>query len=195
MGDWVVGPLLEILGNWDKVSRLKALKVLKRIHAPDSIAQVVKALEDRDTEIRSLAGEILTAIGEEAADVLVREIGTMSIEGRIHAMTVLTKMGSNLAFTSLVEALEDADAKIRCAAADCLASLGMTSAVGPLSESHKDKSMHVRWHAAKALAELGDSTGFETLFQALDQPDPKVRNEAERLLKKLGWRKEPDNVS
>jgi HEAT repeat protein len=194
MGDSVVGPLLEILGNWDNVSRLRSLKVLKRIQDPRSVSQVLEALEDQDPEIRSYAGEVLTSIGREAADVLVREIGTMSKEGRIHAMKVLTTMESDLAFASLVQALEDPDAKIRCAAADCLASLGTTSAVGPLSEAHKDKRLPVRWHAAKALAELGDATGIETLFQALAQPDPTVRNEAEKLLKKLGWRKEPDNL-
>ena len=78
----------------------------------------------------------------------------------------------------LTDALQDANAEVRKAAARALGELRDQRAVAPLLKTLADEDAEVRESAAQALGEIRDTTATSALIQAVKDPNPGVRKSA-----------------
>lgn len=86
---------------------------------------------------------------------------------------------------SVLELLDDENAKTCAAAALALGRIGDSRALKPLIEKLDDGSAHVRASAAEGLGSLGDKAAIGPLENALKDGSEEVRQAAEESLKKL----------
>ncbi len=82
------------------------------------------------------------------------------------------------AIAAIAGALNDAEAKVRAAAATSLADAEATEAVGALEGAADDRDALVRQMAVAALGEIGDARAVSRLEKALGDPRAEVRFQA-----------------
>lgn len=86
---------------------------------------------------------------------------------------------------SVLELLDEENAKTCAAAALALGRIGDSRALNPLIGKLEDGSAHVRASAAEGLGSLGDKAAISPLENALKDDSEEVRQAAEESLKKL----------
>jgi hypothetical protein len=99
----------------------EASESLARIRNPTAVPPLIRALKDRDGDIRGTVAAVLGEIGD------VRAVNP------------------------LIRALQDKDSNVRAAAATALGKIGDPQAMGPLEEAQKDRDADVESAAIKAL--------------------------------------------
>jgi WD40 repeat protein len=137
--------------NTDTDSRLYALEALEQVGAQAQAAAgpAIKALKDRDSQVRLQAVKVLGELGADARDTTWRP---------------------------LVDALQDGDAEVSLAAEKALGKLGPPPAgeLATLRKLLKDSQTPVRRFAVRALAGLGkdaaDATGDLIALAESDAP-------------------------
>ncbi len=88
-----------------------------------------------------------------------------------------------------IEALNDADVRVRRQAVAALEALGDPRVVGPLLQTlGADVDPDLRGRAAAALAKLGDRQAVGPLIAALHDPDAEVSCRAQALCREAGCR-------
>jgi hypothetical protein len=97
----------------------------------------------------------------------------------------LGELNDGLAVMPLIQALQNPQANVRCAAAEALGKLKDFRAVEPLLAALQDTDCLVCLSAAQALARLKDRRGFELLIAALNDPEHGVRSVAAEALGEL----------
>jgi hypothetical protein len=102
----------------------EASRALAEMRNPTAVAPLIRALKDRESDIRE---KVATALGE---------------------------IGDARAMDPLIRALQDKDSGVRAAAATALGKIGDHQAVEPLQEALKDQDAGVESAAAKAIEEL-----------------------------------------
>ncbi len=116
----------------------------------------VKALEDKDPEVRQEAVDRLATLKDERAIAhLTRVLLTDKDEDvRESAAEALGELGDERAIGPLVQALKDKDAGVRESAVEALRHIGGEAVIRPLMDALKDEDEDVREAAADALKEL-----------------------------------------
>ena len=95
---------------------------------------------------------------------------------------------------SLLLALKDKVADVRCAAARAVVRFADRRAVAPLIELLRDTVPLVRIAAAESLGKLADPAAMDKLVPLLRDQDPIARAIAARSLHRLGWRPNTDTL-
>ena len=99
---------------------------------------------------------------------------------RVHAVTILADLGSQVAIPTLTDVLlHDPDPLVRHEAAFTMGQIGLSSAVRGLEEATlNDKDPIVRHESAAALGSIGSQSAKKTLQTALKDKDELVSNSA-----------------
>lgn len=136
--------------RWQAAAELEALK------APEALAALQVALQDRDALVRAAAIEALRALGDRRALPLV------------------------------ADRLKDREPVVRRSAADTLGHLGSLDAARPLGRALRDTDPEVRRRAANSLLTLKAASESVALARALRDRDLRVRELAVRALREFG---------
>ena len=155
----------------DNDARAQATLGLGKIATPTAIATLVRALNDDDLKLRSAAVVALARAGQ-STDPGARQ-------------TTLT---------SLIGALQDANASVRLGAAQTLQTLHAPEASPALTQAlqaNKD-APDVRAAAATALGYAENRAGAAPLVVALNDPDGIVTSAAQQALTAIGQAAVPD---
>lgn len=156
-----VEPLVAALSDSARVVRESAAEALGDIDpnweksdaARSAVQELLKALEDRDRDVRWWAAGLLGKIGDLRA-----------LEPLIHA-------------------LQDDDWLVRCSTAEALGRIGDSRAVEPLIDALHDEDSSVRWATVEALGGLGDSRAIDPLIEvALSGEDTRHQERARESL-------------
>ena len=89
------------------------------------------------------------------------------------------------AMPSLLDLLQDPEARVRRRAAIALGRVGLAEAVAPLASALSDSNPAARQMVAFSLGLLGDASASEALLTSLGDPDPIVRGRAAEALGRL----------
>jgi HEAT repeat protein len=117
---------------------------------------LVKALEDKDPEVRQEAVDRLAESKDERAvtELIKVLLKDKDEDVRESAADALGELGDERAVAPLVQALKDRDAGVRESAVDALRHIGGEAVIRPLMDALKDEDEDVREAAAEALKEL-----------------------------------------
>lgn len=215
-GRAAVPDLLAALRGTDLQQRLLAARVLKRLKDPQAISMLLSALEDENTQVRSVAAAALGAIGAERSPRTRQEIRDLAVPALIHALhdrqvpmrmaaaRALGAIGSPEAAADLMDALGDASPHVRGLAAEALGRIGGehpsagVRAQKMLAAALKDIDSAVRTHAAVALGRVSSDLKQHSLriqvvpdlLDAFRDASVQVRSAAARSLSQIG----PDSV-
>ncbi|SVB94124.1 uncharacterized protein METZ01_LOCUS246978, partial [marine metagenome] len=132
-----------------------------------------------------------------ALPALIKALNDKDTQVSAHALTAITQLGPNAkpAVPHLINNLKDKQAQVRFRSAYALGQVG-PEAVGPLIEALKSESPDQRAGTAMALAWIGPDAlaAIDGLIQVLGDPDSRVRDEAVRALGGMG-RESVESVS
>ena len=170
----------------NKWTRAHALQLLGEIRVPASVPAVLKALEDRDPDVRNVAARALGRMKLQATDeALVGLLGRhdQAVSARIAAMCI--EIGTRTA-PLLVRTLTGGSPKARFWAARILGEIKDGPAAPALAKALTDSEADVRSAAARALGTIADRSTAPPLEAALRDPIWYVRAHAAEALGKIG---------
>ena len=159
----------EIKGAIYRIRRAGALRVKdprgETLNLPGMApAALAKLLEDRRPVVRDRAVELLVDAGDAAVDALA-SIRT-DPEARAAAVFALYRIGTPKAAQAVRAALNDADFRVRMAAARCVGMAGDHAAIDRLMRMATKDHPAARRQAAAALGQIGDARAAAALIAA-----------------------------
>jgi predicted Zn finger-like uncharacterized protein len=168
-----------------------------------AIPSLVKALADKDDDVRQFAGDALKSIGSPHADQVPRLLGYLdlpSADARAYVLAAITLLGgSEDAVAPVLKATEDQDAKVRQQAMRALGKLAQTGTLPekgarpPLDKGLRDADRRVRRSAAEAITtDLASvKADVPNLRELLKNKEPEVGAAAAAALGRLGEKAKP----
>jgi HEAT repeat protein len=181
----VSGILRDARSPW-KWTRAHALRVLGELKLPSSVPALLRALEDRDPDVRNVAARSLGRMKLQAAEeALVELLGKLdqSVSARIAAICI--EMGPRTA-PLLIRTLRDGRPKARFWAARILGEIRDARATRSLGDALLDRDADVRSAAIWALGSIADRATAALAEPLLRDPIWYVRAHAAEGLGKIG---------
>jgi ParB family chromosome partitioning protein len=166
--------------------RKQSVDGLIKKHTPAAQALLVRALADREKEVRQLALGAL--VGEDARAALIQALQSPHADVIVRAARALARHGERAALAPLLRLATAAEPEQQERKADWLAlaeeallglaDLGDNAALGDLVPLLNSKHASLRKNAAIALMWVALPHHLETLRQALQHSDPQVKYRA-----------------
>jgi len=151
---------------------------IKKMEAKRDIEGLVKALKNRDEDVRRLAAAALGNIGDaRAVEYLIEALRNEEWSTQNTVANSLEKIGEP-SVGPIIEALKDDNEDARGLFALVLGRIGGAQAIIPLADMLRDKNKIVRAEAVIALGSIKDTRIIEALPKALEDKDTYVRNRA-----------------
>jgi HEAT repeat protein len=147
---------------------------VNKMSEENNIAGLIKALDDRDKNVRNSAREALVKIGTPALELLIAALHHQAEYVRQHAAWALGDIGEARAVEALISALEDGNWAVRNNAAYGLGQIGDARAVEVLIATLEDEDKDVRVTAREALEKIG-SPAVGPLISAIKAENTNVR--------------------
>jgi HEAT repeat protein len=164
------------------------------------------ALNDDDDEVRAMAVDALSELGQEALEQLLakdagidpgstdwtavrafsKALDSDRPECRMAAASALGRIGDDDAIRPLVSRLEDSDPRVRERVCYALGRVGHPQAVDALNKRLDDEHERVRSAAADALGGIGTSRALAALLEMLDDENAGIRRVAASALGNAG---------
>ena len=182
----VVARLLKDAKSRLKWTRAHALRVLGELKVPVSVPTLLRALEDKDSDVRNVAARSLGRMKLQAAEeALVGLLGRheQSVSARIAAICI--EMGPRTA-PLLVRTLREGTPKARFWAARILGEIRDARATRSLGDALLDPEPDVRSAACWALGRVADRSTAPLVEALLRDPTWFVRAHAAESLGKIG---------
>lgn len=181
----LIAHTLRQAGSRFKWTRARAVRILGELRVPASVPAVLKALEDRDADVRNVAARALGRMKLQATDeALVELLGKheQAVSARIAAMCI--EIGARTA-PLLIAALRTGSPRARFWAARILGEIREGSAVATLGGALQDPEPDVRSASARALGVIADRASVPVLETALKDPIWFVRAHAAEALGRI----------
>jgi HEAT repeat protein len=134
MGEPVVEPLIEALGDREGTVRKFAATILGRLRDPRAIEELGMAVYDLHHEVSQTAAEALAQFGEPAIDVLAEALIHPEASVREHAIIGLGLIRDARVIPFLIEMLQDPDRVVKRQAVQSLGELRALDAIPALQE-------------------------------------------------------------
>ena len=169
-----------------KWRRIRALHILGQLRLGSAVPVILRALDDRDPDVRNVAARILGGMKlQETEEALIALLGRheAAVSARIAAICI--EIGPRTG-PLLISTLEKGNAQARFWAARILGEMKETHAAKALETALADSEPDVRSAAAWALGRIADAAALEILKDALDDPVWYVRAHAAEALGRIG---------
>ena len=174
----------EIKGSIYRVRRAGAPVVHdprgERLQLPEKLpAELVPYLDDSRPFVRGRAQELLVAAGETAVDSLIRfRAHAVSPEARAMAVWALYRIGTSRAEEGVRAALDDANFRVRVAAARAVGMAKDGQAYERLMQMANHDQPAARRQAATALGQIGDALAVPSLIAAAARAEDRFNEHA-----------------
>ena len=178
-----VGPVIKILEERNKSWTLttKVVRILTRSGDKKAFQSVIKALNDKTFEPRSLCARYLGEFGDKrAVKPLIAALNDSDSYTRMESVTALGKLKDKLSVLPLIAVLNNDTPKMKSLAAHSLGEIKDKRAVLPLIDNLKDKNPNLRNEIVFALCELKDKRAVEPLMEIIKQ-DPTTIEYREKI--------------
>ena len=174
----------EEVKDLSKYARESALDDIGKAKVKEALPSLIKALSDKEPDVRKSAADAIMRIGPYAKDAipaLIKALTDKESEIRRTAADALFTMReeARAAIPSLISLLNDREREVRSSAADTLGSIGPEAkqAVPVLISLLKDNHHDVRKSSAFALGKIG-LPAVPALLESLKQENKLVRSYA-----------------
>ena len=157
-----------------------------KLEARGDYLALVRALHDKDWEIRSLAAKALGRLRSPGTvPALIEALDDKDGLVRLLAARALGRTGDERAVRALVQAFQDPDSNVREEAEAALGQFGAL-AVQSMVETLGDPRPEQRARGIRVLAKVGGKSVTGRIIEALDDRDERVKVEAAKVLGQSG---------
>lgn len=178
-------------GQW---RRMTALRILARLHHPQAMELLGRALHDRDGDVASCALSLLGRSHDpHAVELLVDALGAPGLSAS--RVAVFLDQSPQPLGPRLARMLDDSNPVVRQWAATLIASYPDEPVTDRLTELTHDIDPRVRKAAIQTLGRLGVDQAADCAVHLLSDPVPFVRAYAARALGDLGRMEQADRVA
>jgi len=180
--------IIRDINNEDEDVRTVALRALGKIKDARAVPFLIEALGYPETWLPPRIGEILVTIGEEAEDLLKKELKNFQNENRRGwAAEILGWLESRNAVPALIESLFDVSPEVRGKAAGALGRIKSERPISRLTELLISEPVpFVRTRVSQALGAIGNPAVIHHLVNMLKDPEWWVRVRAVEALEQMG---------
>lgn len=168
--------------------RMRAAKSLGEIRGRAAVRPLVEALARPSRWSTLRVADILSRMGEEAAEEIRIAWPRLPRPARLASLDILGKLHRLESIDFIRDVLRNSDPDERARAAHALGMIGHAGAVPELIRALADPDWPVRAMASKALGRIGSADAVEPLADALRDKEWWVRSNAAVALKELGPR-------
>ncbi|MGI5193806.1 HEAT repeat domain-containing protein [Streptomyces sp. CA-288835] len=176
-----------LLDDRDPTVRAAAVRALGRFGDATSAALLVAHLRGHRQVASGLIGHALLQIGYPAIECLLEAARGEDVQIRALALELLSLIGDRRSVRHLVNALGDGEGVVRASAAQALGRMGEPVAVDPLMRMLAgDPSPRAASAAAEALGLIGDQRAVGALARAASAPHYRVAHASSQALTRLG---------
>lgn len=152
-----------------------------------AVPELIKALNDTDSWVRTWAANSLGYIGDPTAiPKLIEQLTDQDLYVRSSSIRSLGKIGEKSVVPVLLERLDDREKDIRKAGIYALGELGETSTVPLLIDMLADEDWKIRKEAVHALEKIGDPRAIPSLKQLAAEDPYSKELEADDIAISLG---------
>jgi HEAT repeat protein len=163
--------LREALRSPNPRMRNGAVQVLRRLRVPESLPDLVAALEDGSSYVRLAAVNALGQFrGQNALEGLMVALNDESDDVAAAAVSALSGMGPEVGL-ALLPRLTDPEPRVRCNVVRVLRQAGGATAVPSLIQFLNDPDEAVRTYAVTSLMELKDPRSVKPLVERLKKEE------------------------
>ncbi len=166
--------------------RVRAAKALGNLKGTTAVRPLVQALSEPNRWSTIRIADILSTMGREVVDELIRCFKDCPTHARIATVDILGRVKSLHTLPFLIERLSDENKDIRARAAHALGMIGDPSCYRELITALGDREWPVRAMSAKALGRIKAPEAIQPLCKALGDSQWWVRANAAEALKKMG---------
>jgi HEAT repeat protein len=168
--------------------RMRAAKSLGEIRGRAAVRPLVEALARPSRWSTLRVADILSRMGEEAAEEIRIAWPRLTRPARLASLDILGKLHRLESIDFIAGVLRNADSDERARAAHALGMIGHAGPVPDLVRALQDPDWPVRAMSAKALGRIGSADAVEPLARALRDKEWWVRSNAAGAMKLLGPR-------
>lgn len=177
-----VEPLrIQMVNDSDLFARNSAGWALRDM-GPSGVPALAGVLKTGNLEARTLAADMLSAVGGAGTEALIALLGDPDVQIRLSAVRGMELARDNRVVEPLIALLKDKDARVRAAAAQSLQFHPDPRSEAPLVACLSDKDPEVRKKAAGAFAHLESPAAVLPLIGMLKDRDESVVKAAEDAL-------------
>ncbi len=181
-----IDPLSKMIKDPVLEVRVRAAKALGNLKGMTAIRPLIQALTEPNRWSTIRIADILSTMGREVVDELIRCFKDCPPHAQIAAVDILGRVKNLHTVPFLVERLLDENKDIRARAAHALGMIGDPSCYRELIAALGDREWPVRAMSAKALGKLKVPEAIQPLCRALGDSQWWVRANAAEALKKMG---------
>jgi len=154
IGKPAVKPLLETLKDEKWKIRWYASEILGEIGDEEAVEDLIVAMADENSGVRSKSMLALVEIDEPSVDPLINSLSNENWQIRRQAAEALGLIGIKKAVNPLIETLNDENPWVKKSAAESLGNIGDKRAVNPLKNMLKEDNSEVHEAVTDALGKL-----------------------------------------
>jgi len=164
----------------------RALGATREMKAERALRKLWKEDTDREVQLAAACGLTILSADNEAFRFLVKALDDKEEDIRYEAAKNITQIGGQKALKLLIKALENKDSHIREVAVRALGNKGVKEAVEPIIMIlSTNECSNARSYAAEALGRIGDKSAVEPLISVLKDRHWNVRYNVVKALKAI----------
>jgi HEAT repeat protein len=181
-----IEPLTRLIADPVPEVRVRAAKALGHMKGISAVKPLVQGLTEPNRWSAIRIADILSTMGKDAVDELIRCFKDCPLQAKIVAIDILGRIKSLHTVSFLIERLKDENKDIRARAAHALGTIGDPSCYKELIRALEDGEWPVRAMAAKALGRIKVPEAIGPLCKVLGDSQWWVRANAAEALKNMG---------
>jgi len=181
-----VDALARRMEDSDPEVQLRAARALGQIRGRLAVRPLIEALANPSRWSTLRVADILSTMGGEAAEELIRSFPQLTPQGKVACLDILGRLRRPDTAAFIQQRLKDENPDVRARAAHALGQIGDPTTWQALSEALKDPEWPVRAMAAKALGRLHAPQSVGSLAEGLRDRQWWVRSNAAEALSGMG---------
>ncbi|MBI2609394.1 MAG: HEAT repeat domain-containing protein [Deltaproteobacteria bacterium] len=173
--------LVDMLKDEEQEVQIEAVLSLRKMADQTVIKPLIQLFKDADDKLREIVSESLATIKIEPQDLVDHLMELRDMLSRVGACLTLGKIKHPVhpAVVKLLHIfIEDAEEKVRVAAATALSQIKDSSSLEALLKHLEDASEWVRAESVIALGQLKNTSAVKPILKTLSDPDIHVRKKA-----------------
>lgn len=167
--------LVNTLKMGDSFERGKAIEVLIERPSKGAVDRLIPLLEDKDTNIRMAAWEVLKRIGNHHMDAILSLLEHPNEDVRVYACEIVGALKHKDTLPHLIDRLKDESPNVRNIACICLEEFKEERAVDALLEVLKEGDNEwISFSAIESLGKIGNKKAIEPLLNIFKEKDNEI---------------------
>jgi len=183
-GDAVMARFRDMFASDDPIQRFMATYALGKLGAEDNLEYLRQAVEDEIPDVRKVALEALTCVGDPSAwkQLILQRLSDENKDVRLTVIEIMGRFYDVEMVPHLLHALSDEDDWVKIRAIDALGEHGVVEGVSHLVDMLDNTNRFVVMKAIEGLGKIGGTEAFNALLEVTNSDEYELVSAAEEAI-------------